>query len=99
MKIGVLALQGAFREHLDTLRSIGVEGVQVRLPEDLDDVSGLIVPGGERTTVRKRIARWRLRGPILGLGASGAPGFGRWAGIIVLAREIAGGEAPVLPLL
>ncbi len=47
MRIGVLALQGAFREHLSTLASIGVEGVPVRLPADLDDVAGLIIPGGE----------------------------------------------------
>jgi 5'-phosphate synthase pdxT subunit len=99
MKIGVLALQGAFREHLDTLGSIGVEGVQVRLPEDLDRVSGLILPGGESTTMRKLIDRWGLRQPILDLARSGAPVFGTCAGMIVLANEIAGGEEPVLPLL
>ena len=91
MKIGVLALQGAFREHLSTLDSIGVEGVPVRLPRDLDDVSGLISPGGESTTMRKLIDRWGLRGPILDLAASSAPVFGTCAGIIVLSREIAGG--------
>jgi pyridoxal 5'-phosphate synthase pdxT subunit len=99
MKIGVLALQGAFREHLSTLASIGVEGVPVRLPSDLDDVSGLIIPGGESTTIRKLIERWGLREPILELAAGGAPIFGTCAGMIVLAREIAGGEEPVLPLL
>jgi 5'-phosphate synthase pdxT subunit len=99
VKIGVLALQGAFREHLSTLQSIGVEGVPVRLPNDLDRVAGLIIPGGESTTMRKLIDRWGLRGPILELAASGAPVFGTCAGMIVLAREIAGGEEPVLPLL
>src|SRR6476660_7061748 len=99
MKIGVLALQGAFREHLSTLETIGVEGVAVRLPSDLEDVAGLIIPGGESTTMRKLIDRWALRGPILDLAASGAPLFGTCAGMIVLAREIAGGEEPVLPLL
>jgi len=99
VKIGVLALQGAFREHLSTLASIGVEGVPVRLPADLDDVAGLIIPGGESTTIRKLIDRWGLRGPILDLAASGAPLFGTCAGMIVLSREIAGGEEPVLPLL
>jgi pyridoxal 5'-phosphate synthase pdxT subunit len=99
MKIGVLALQGAFREHLDTLRAIGVEGVGVRLPEDLEGVSGLILPGGESTTMRKLIERWRLREPIMRLAESGAPVFGTCAGMILLAREIAGGEEPVLPLL
>ena len=99
MKIGVLALQGAFREHLRTLEAIGVEGVPVRLPSDLEGVSGLILPGGESTTMRKLIDRWALRQPILDLASSGAPLFGTCAGMIVMAREIAGGEDPVLPLL
>jgi 5'-phosphate synthase pdxT subunit len=99
MKIGVLALQGAFREHLRTLAAIGVEGVSVRLPRDLEDVAGLILPGGESTTMRQLIERWGLRQPILDLASSGAPLFGTCAGMIVLAREIAGGEPPILPLL
>jgi len=99
MKIGVLAVQGAFREHLDALAAIGVEGVTVRLPEDLEGVSALIIPGGESTTMRKLIDRWKLREPIMRLAESGAPLFGTCAGMIVLSREIAGGEEPVLPLL
>ena len=99
MRIGVLALQGAFREHLRTLATIGVEGVPVRLPRDLDDVAGLILPGGESTTMRQLIERWGLRQPILDLASSGAPLFGTCAGMIVLAREIAGGEPPILALL
>jgi 5'-phosphate synthase pdxT subunit len=99
MKIGVLALQGDFAEHMATLEAIGVEGVEVRLPADLEGVSGLILPGGESTTMRKLIDRWRLREPILRLAASGAPLFGTCAGMIVLAREIAGGEEPLLSLL
>ena len=99
MKIGVLALQGAFREHLDTLRAIGVDGVRVREPADLDGVAGLILPGGESTTMRQLIERWGLHAPILDLAASGAPIFGTCAGMIVLAAEIAGGEPPILPLI
>ncbi|HKG19491.1 MAG TPA: pyridoxal 5'-phosphate synthase glutaminase subunit PdxT [Candidatus Limnocylindrales bacterium] len=99
MRIGVLALQGAFREHLQTLDSIGVEGVPVRLPEDLEEVGGLILPGGESTTMRRLIDRWQLRRPLLDLAASGAPLFGTCAGMIVLARELADGEDPILPLL
>jgi len=99
MKIGVLALQGAFREHLATLASIGLEGVPVRLPADLDGLSGLILPGGESTTMRHLIDRWSLRQPILDLAARGVPLFGTCAVMILLSREIAGGEAPVLPLL
>jgi 5'-phosphate synthase pdxT subunit len=99
VKIGVLALQGAFREHLRTLDAIGVEGVAVRLPADLQGVAGLILPGGESTTMRQLIDRWQLRDPLLELASSGAPVFGTCAGMIVLAREIAGGEPPILPLL
>jgi 5'-phosphate synthase pdxT subunit len=99
MRIGVLALQGAFREHLDTLRAIGVEGVRVRVAADLDGVSGLILPGGESTTMRHLIERWGLRQPIMDLAEAGTPIFGTCAGMIVLADQIVGGEPPILPLL
>jgi 5'-phosphate synthase pdxT subunit len=99
MRIGVLALQGAFREHVATLGAIGVEGVEVRLPEDLVDIHGLILPGGESTTIRRLICRWGMAEPILDLARSGAPIFGTCAGMIVLSKAIAGGEEPVLPLL
>ena len=99
MKIGVLAVQGDFIEHVRTYRAIGVEAVEVRLPEDLEGVSGLTLPGGESTTMRRLIDRWGLRQPILDLAASGAPIFGTCAGMILLAREIVGGEEPLLALL
>jgi pyridoxal 5'-phosphate synthase pdxT subunit len=99
MRIGVLALQGAFAEHVAVLRAIGSEPVQVRLPEHLADLDGLIIPGGESTTMRRLIDRWGLHAPILDLAERGVPLFGTCAGMIVLAREIEGGEPPVLPLL
>ena len=99
MRIGVLALQGDFAEHLHVLRKLGVEGVEVRLPGDLDDLAGLILPGGESTTMRKLIDRWALRDPILRMAARGAPLFGTCAGMILLSRRIADGDEPVLPLL
>ncbi len=99
MKIGVLALQGAFIEHIRALRGIGVEAVEVRLPGEVDSLSGLVLPGGESTTMRRLIDRWKMRGPIMALADRGAPIFGTCAGMIVLAREIAGGESPILPLL
>jgi pyridoxal 5'-phosphate synthase pdxT subunit len=99
VRIGVLALQGAFREHLQTLGAVGVEGVPVRLPADLDGVSGLILPGGESTTMRHLIGRWGLAEPIQRLAATGAPLFGTCAGMIVLSSQIVGGEPPILPLL
>ncbi len=98
-RIAVLALQGAFAEHVATLRAIGAEPVEVRLPRDLDGVEGLIIPGGESTTMRRLITRWDLAQPILELASSGAPIYGTCAGMIVLSREIVGGEVPVLPLL
>ncbi len=99
MRIGVLAVQGAFIEHVRTLAAIGVEGIEVRLPSDLDDISGLILPGGESTAMRRLIGRWGLREPILALAQAGAPVFGTCAGMIIVSRSIAGGEEPVLPLL
>lgn len=99
MKIGVLALQGAFVEHLRTLRAIGVEGVEVRLPADLAGISGLILPGGESTTMRQLVERWGLREPILELARAGVPILGTCAGMILLAREIVDGGEPVFPLL
>jgi len=99
MRIGVLALQGAFAEHVSILRSIGVEAVEVRLPEHVEAIDGLVLPGGESTTMRKLIDRWAMRGPLMDLAARGAPIFGTCAGMIVLANEIAGGEEPILPLL
>lgn len=99
MKIGVLAVQGAFAEHVATLDAIGVEGVEVRLPADLEGVSGLILPGGESTAQRRLIDRWGLRAPILDFARSGAPMFGTCAGMILLAHDITDGDEPVFPLL
>jgi 5'-phosphate synthase pdxT subunit len=99
MRIGVLAVQGAFAEHMATLDAIGVEGVAVRLPSDLDDLSGLILPGGESTAQRRLIDRWGLREPILDLARAGAPLFGTCAGMILLARDISDGDSTTFGLL
>lgn len=99
MRIGILSLQGAFAEHEAMLASIGVEAVQVRLPAHLEGLAGLVLPGGESTTMRKLIDRWGLRAPILELAGQGAPMLGTCAGMILLARHISDGDAPVLPLL
>jgi pyridoxal 5'-phosphate synthase pdxT subunit len=99
MKIGVLSVQGAFIEHVRTFASIGVEAVEVRQPEDLEGVAGLVLPGGESTAQRRLIERWGLREPIARLAETGAPLFGTCAGMILLSREIGGGEEPVFPLL
>jgi len=99
MKIGVLALQGDVAEHAAMLDAVGVEPVEVRLPEHLEGLSGLCLPGGESTTMRHLIERWGLRRPLLDFAATGAPVFGTCAGMIILATEIADGDEPVLPLL
>jgi 5'-phosphate synthase pdxT subunit len=99
MKIGVLALQGAFAEHEAMLRGFGVQAVPVRLPEHLDGLAGLVLPGGESTTMRALIERWALRQPILDLAARGAPILGTCAGLILLAASIDDGDEPVLGLL
>ncbi len=99
VRIGVLALQGDFAEHLEVLRQIGVDAAEVRLPADLTGVVGLILPGGESTTMRKLITRWGLREPILELARAGAPIFGTCAGMILLSNQIVDGDEPVLPLL
>jgi 5'-phosphate synthase pdxT subunit len=99
MRIGVLSLQGAFAEHAATLAALGVEAVPVRLPEHLEDVAGLVLPGGESTTMRKLIDRWGLRQPILDLARQGAPILGTCAGMILLATHISDGDDAVLALL
>jgi 5'-phosphate synthase pdxT subunit len=99
VRIGVLAVQGAFAEHIAILKQLGIDAVPVRLPSDLEGLAGLILPGGESTTMRKLIDTWALRAPILDLARKGAPIFGTCAGMILLSREITDGDAPVFPLL
>ena len=84
MKIGVLALQGNFREHVAMLRGLGVEATEVRLPEQLEGLDGLVIPGGESTTMMRLMRLYRLDDAIR---AFTAPVFGTCAGMIVLDRE------------
>jgi 5'-phosphate synthase pdxT subunit len=88
MRIGVLALQGDFVEHERALARIGVEPVQVRLPQHLGGLDGLILPGGESTTIGRLIERWGLLEPIRALARSGRPLWGTCAGTILMAREV-----------
>ena len=98
-RIGILAVQGAVREHADAIREVGGEPVPVRLPADLDGLDALILPGGESTTMRRLIDHYGLREPILALARRGAPLFGTCAGMILLAARLDDGEQPVLALL
>jgi 5'-phosphate synthase pdxT subunit len=86
MKIGVLALQGDFAEHLATLKRIGAEGVEVRLPHDLDALDGLIIPGGESTTIGKLAVQFELIEPLRQF-AQARPVWGTCAGAIFLSRD------------
>jgi pyridoxal 5'-phosphate synthase pdxT subunit len=98
-RIGVLAVQGAVREHVAAIRDIGAEPVEVRLPRDLVDVDALIMPGGESTTMRRLIEAYGLREPIAALARRGAPVLGTCAGMILLAERLDGGEEPFFGLL
>lgn len=99
MKIGVLAVQGAFAEHIAALRDLGVEAVEVRLPEHLDGLDGLIIPGGESTTIGKLMTQYDLIEPVRNLARLGRPVLGTCAGLILLADRIAGSDQPHLGLL
>jgi pyridoxal 5'-phosphate synthase pdxT subunit len=92
MKAGVLALQGAFREHREVLDALGVETVEVRTPEDLGALDALILPGGESTTMSRLLDTSGLRDPIADRLADGIPAFGTCAGMILLAREVVDGR-------
>lgn len=96
MKIGVLALQGAFVEHIAMLRALGAEAVPVRLPEALDGLDGLIIPGGESTAIGKLMVGYALIEPLRTLIDDGLPVYGTCAGMILLARDTDGTEQPLL---
>jgi 5'-phosphate synthase pdxT subunit len=99
MKIGVLALQGAFREHCEAIRALGAECVEVRLPEQLADLDGLIIPGGESTTIGKLAALYGLDAAIRRFNEDeGRPVYGTCAGMIYVAKD-AGRPQPVLGLI
>lgn len=92
MKVGVLALQGAFREHREVLDALGVEALEVRTPEQLGALDALILPGGESTTISKLLDTAGLRTLLSDLLADGLPVFGTCAGMILLAREVVDGR-------
>lgn len=95
-RIGILALQGAFAEHAAALERLGVEAVEVRLPSDLTGLDGLIIPGGESTTIGKLMVHYGLLEPVRERAASGFPVWGTCAGMIMLARELDGQEQPLI---
>lgn len=98
MKVGVLALQGAFIEHVKMLRKLGADPVEVRLPEDLDDLDRLIIPGGESTTIGKLAVSYGLIEPLRDFAAH-KPTWGTCAGMIFLAKDLGHDKQPILNLM
>ena len=97
--IGVLGLQGDFREHLLTLRRLGVKGRPVRTPAELTGLDGLIIPGGESTTIGKLAERFGLLQPLREKIEAGLPTYGTCAGMIILAAALSEGHQPLLGVL
>jgi len=99
LNIGVLALQGAVREHIRQIEELGCRAISVKSAEDLKGLNGLVLPGGESTTMRKLLDRYELLEPIRALAAKGVPMFGTCAGLILLAKEIVGYDTPHLGVM
>ena len=99
-KIGVLALQGAFIEHVKMLRELGAEAREVRLPQELDGLDGLIIPGGESTAIGKLMTNWGLLEPVKAMTAQpNKVVWGTCAGMILLAKDIGGLNQPLIGVM
>ena len=99
MKVGVLALQGAVAEHIRSITLAGAEGVPIKKVEQLGGIDGLIIPGGESTTISKLMRKYDFMDAIRQFSAQGKPIFGTCAGLIVLAERIQGDEEAHLKLM
>lgn len=99
MRIGVLAAQGAFAEHIAALRQLKVEALSVRLPSELSDLDGLIIPGGESTSISKLMLDYNLAGEIKNLTNNGLAILGTCAGMILLAKKISDSDLEPLGLM
>lgn len=99
VKIGVLALQGAVAEHIRAIEKAGAEGVVVKRTEQLDELQGMIIPGGESTTIGKLMRTYNFIDAMKSFYGQGKPIFGTCAGLIVIAKRIAGQEEAHLELM
>lgn len=99
MKIGVLALQGSVKEHFDAIKGCGVEAVLVKSSRDLEELNGLIIPGGESTTIGKLIKEYGFDKAVKRRYKEGMLIYGTCAGAILLAKEIVGSKQPKLGLM
>ncbi|EGA88942.1 glutamine amidotransferase subunit PdxT [Planococcus donghaensis MPA1U2] len=91
-RVGVLALQGAVREHIKSVQACGAEAIAVKWPKDLENLDGLILPGGESTTMRRLIDHYGLMEPLREFAQTGKPMFGTCAGLILLAETVVGNQ-------
>jgi 5'-phosphate synthase pdxT subunit len=98
MKIGVLALQGAFIEHIRAFQSLGAESVPIRRPDQLAELDGLVIPGGESTTIGKLAIDYGLMEPMRAFGRR-KPVWGTCAGLIFMAKDIGFDQQPILGLM
>ncbi|MDM8000392.1 MAG: pyridoxal 5'-phosphate synthase glutaminase subunit PdxT [Dehalococcoidia bacterium] len=99
MRIGILALQGAFAEHSQVLGRLGAEAVTVRLPGELTGLDGLIIPGGESTTMSRLMGEYGLLQPLRELAENGRPMLGTCAGMILMAKSVLDFGLPTLGLM
>ena len=98
-RIGVLALQGAFREHAAALRRLGADVCEVRQLKDMEGLEGMVIPGGESTTIGKLLVEWDMLEPLRQRILDGMPVYGSCAGLILLCKEIEGSDQPRLGVL
>lgn len=98
-RVGVLALQGDVREHMRLLETLGADATSVKTPEQLDSVEGLVVPGGESTTIGKMAGRFGLLEPLRSAAENGLPIYGTCAGMILLGGAVTEGDQPLLGIL
>jgi len=87
---GVLSLQGAFKEHINRLKECGISAIEVRFPEQLDKIDGLIIPGGESTTINKLLDKYKFKDKLDKFNRENKPIFGTCAGLILLAKNVEG---------
>jgi len=99
MKIGVLALQGSFIEHISVMQQLGVEASPIRLPNQLDGLDGLIIPGGESTAILQSMERFSLIQPLRQLAKAGLPILGTCAGMICLAKKVSNDDMETLAVM
>jgi 5'-phosphate synthase pdxT subunit len=99
LKIGVLALQGAFIEHIYTLRKLGVEAVEVRTAAEIAGLDGIIIPGGESTTMLKLARHYHMIKPLQDLAKKGIPVMGTCAGMVLLASSVTESDMQTLCLM